>query len=49
MFVDGKNILFIANDVFLCRPEAIFAGENHIHFGEGLENYVTLPVIPPLN
>lgn len=23
-----------------------FAGQNHIHFGDGVENYVTLPVIP---
>ncbi|CAJ2507688.1 Uu.00g088740.m01.CDS01 [Anthostomella pinea] len=29
------------------RYPAKFAGQNHIHFGEGLENYVTLPVIPP--
>ncbi|KAI0122969.1 X-Pro dipeptidyl-peptidase C-terminal non-catalytic domain-containing protein [Xylariales sp. AK1849] len=29
------------------RPAAKFAGQNHIHFGEGLENYVTLPFIPP--
>ncbi|KAI0471636.1 X-Pro dipeptidyl-peptidase C-terminal non-catalytic domain-containing protein [Xylariaceae sp. FL0804] len=29
------------------RSKAKFAGQNHIHFGEGLENYVTLPVIPP--
>jgi hypothetical protein len=29
------------------RPPSKFAGENHIHFGEGLDNYVTLPVIPP--
>ncbi|KAK8101711.1 hypothetical protein PG999_012085 [Apiospora kogelbergensis] len=28
------------------RPASKFAGQNHIHFGEGLENYVTLPVIP---
>ncbi|KAK0741128.1 X-Pro dipeptidyl-peptidase C-terminal non-catalytic domain-containing protein [Schizothecium vesticola] len=29
------------------RPASRFAGKNSIHFGEGLENYVTLPVIPP--
>lgn len=29
------------------RPPSKFAGENRIHFGEGLDNYVTLPVIPP--
>ncbi|KAH6649133.1 X-Pro dipeptidyl-peptidase C-terminal non-catalytic domain-containing protein [Truncatella angustata] len=29
------------------RPSSKFAGRNHIHFGENLENYVTLPVIPP--
>lgn len=34
---------------FLCRPPSIFAGENHIHFGEGMDNYVTLPIIPPPN
>lgn len=28
------------------RPRARFAGLNHVHFGEGLENYVTVPVIP---
>ncbi|KAK8067055.1 X-Pro dipeptidyl-peptidase [Apiospora hydei] len=28
------------------RPTSKFAGQNHIHFGDGLENYVTLPVIP---
>ncbi|ORY71827.1 X-Pro dipeptidyl-peptidase C-terminal non-catalytic domain-containing protein [Pseudomassariella vexata] len=29
------------------RSTARFAGQNHIHFGGRLENYVTLPVIPP--
>ncbi|KAI1337459.1 X-Pro dipeptidyl-peptidase C-terminal non-catalytic domain-containing protein [Xylariaceae sp. FL0016] len=29
------------------RPKEKFGGQNHIHFGEGLENYVVLPVIPP--
>ncbi|KAK0635367.1 X-Pro dipeptidyl-peptidase C-terminal non-catalytic domain-containing protein [Bombardia bombarda] len=29
------------------RPPARFAGQNHIHFGDGLDNYVTMPVIPP--
>ncbi|OIW29732.1 X-Pro dipeptidyl-peptidase C-terminal non-catalytic domain-containing protein [Coniochaeta ligniaria NRRL 30616] len=29
------------------RPASKFAGVNHIHFGDGLENFVTLPVIPP--
>ncbi|KAI1503557.1 X-Pro dipeptidyl-peptidase C-terminal non-catalytic domain-containing protein [Biscogniauxia marginata] len=29
------------------RPPSKFAGQNHINFGEGLENYVTFPVIPP--
>ncbi|CAM1508472.1 Fc.00g053200.m01.CDS01 [Cosmosporella sp. VM-42] len=28
------------------RPASKFAGSNSIHFGDGLENYVTLPVIP---
>lgn len=28
------------------RPLEIFQGVNHIHFGDGLENYVLLPVIP---
>jgi len=28
------------------RPKEIFSGMNSIHFGEGLENYVTLPIIP---
>jgi predicted acyl esterase len=28
------------------RPKSRFAGMNHLHFGEGLENYVTLPIIP---
>lgn len=28
------------------RSEEVFAGDNHIHFGEGMENYVVLPVIP---
>jgi predicted acyl esterase len=28
------------------RPVEKFHGLNHIHFGEGLENYVLLPVIP---
>ncbi|KAH7146513.1 X-Pro dipeptidyl-peptidase protein-like protein [Dactylonectria macrodidyma] len=31
------------------RPEAIFKGTNSIHFGEGRENYVTLPIIPPVS
>jgi predicted acyl esterase len=28
------------------RPESKFGGMNHIHFGDGLHNYVTLPIIP---
>lgn len=28
------------------RPKEIFSGLNNIHFGEGLENYVTLPIVP---
>lgn len=28
------------------RSRAKFAGLNHIHFGKGLENFVTLPIIP---
>jgi len=28
------------------RPKSKFAGGNHVHFGEGLENYITLPIIP---
>ncbi|KAH8679517.1 X-Pro dipeptidyl-peptidase protein-like protein [Tricladium varicosporioides] len=28
------------------RPKSKFAGTNHIHFDEGTENYVTLPIIP---
>jgi predicted acyl esterase len=28
------------------RPRTKFAGRRNIHFGSGLENYVTLPVIP---
>ncbi|KIN09137.1 hypothetical protein OIDMADRAFT_100488 [Oidiodendron maius Zn] len=28
------------------RSEAKFAGMNHLHFDDGLENYVVLPVIP---
>jgi len=28
------------------RPRGKFAGMNNIHFGQGLENYVTLPIIP---
>jgi hypothetical protein len=30
-----------------CRSEEKFSGKNNIHFGEGLENYVTLPVVQP--
>lgn len=29
------------------RSEKVFAGMNHLHFGEGRVNYVVLPVIPP--
>ncbi|KAH8891374.1 X-Pro dipeptidyl-peptidase C-terminal non-catalytic domain-containing protein [Thozetella sp. PMI_491] len=29
------------------RAPSKFAGLNHVHFGGGYENYVTLPVIPP--
>ena len=28
------------------RPASKFAGHNSIHFGDGFENYVTLPIIP---
>lgn len=34
-------------DKLINRPAEKFKGKNHIHFGDGLENYVTLPVIPP--
>ncbi|KAK3351021.1 Alpha/Beta hydrolase protein [Neurospora tetraspora] len=30
------------------RPGSKFAGQNHIHFGDGFDNYVTLPIIPEL-
>ncbi|KAI0595643.1 X-Pro dipeptidyl-peptidase C-terminal non-catalytic domain-containing protein [Biscogniauxia sp. FL1348] len=30
------------------RPPSKFSGWNHINFGEAMENYVTLPVIPPI-
>ncbi|RDL31065.1 Uncharacterized protein BP5553_09854 [Venustampulla echinocandica] len=30
----------------LDRPRGKFAGRNHVHFGRGMENYVTLPIIP---
>ncbi|KAF7528407.1 hypothetical protein G7054_g10158 [Neopestalotiopsis clavispora] len=29
------------------RPESVFGGYNSLHFGPGVENYVTLPIIPP--
>lgn len=29
------------------RSVEVFAGVNNLHFGEGVENYVTLPIIPP--
>jgi hypothetical protein len=29
------------------RSQEVFRGFNHIHFGPRLENYVTLPIIPP--
>ncbi|PVH82822.1 X-Pro dipeptidyl-peptidase protein-like protein [Cadophora sp. DSE1049] len=28
------------------RPKEKFSGKNNVHFGEGLENYVTLPIVP---
>ncbi|KAK3403481.1 Alpha/Beta hydrolase protein [Sordaria brevicollis] len=31
------------------RPFNKFAGKNRIHFGQGFENYVTLPIIPGPN
>jgi predicted acyl esterase len=29
------------------RSEEVFGGFNHLHFGPGVKNYVTLPIIPP--
>jgi predicted acyl esterase len=29
------------------RGEEVFAGLNHLHFGEKFVNYVTLPIVPP--
>ncbi|KAF0323017.1 x-pro dipeptidyl-peptidase (s15 family) protein [Colletotrichum asianum] len=29
------------------RPHSIFGGQNSIHFGNGYENYVVMPIIPP--
>ncbi|KAE9577533.1 hypothetical protein CGMCC3_g6431 [Colletotrichum fructicola] len=40
----GSGIFQHSSDVD--RPAIKFAGLNNIHFGQGLENYVTLPVIP---
>jgi predicted acyl esterase len=31
----------------MCRPDIIFKGLNHIHFGKDTKNYIRLPVIPP--
>ncbi|KAL6247713.1 hypothetical protein RBB50_005061 [Rhinocladiella similis] len=28
------------------RSEAIFAGDNHLHFGKGYENWLLMPVVP---
>lgn len=28
------------------RPESTFKGENRLHFGKGLDNYLLAPVIP---
>ncbi|KAL4735880.1 Alpha/Beta hydrolase protein [Aspergillus similis] len=29
------------------RPPEVFQGTNYLHFGQGMENYLTLPIIPP--
>ncbi|KAI5849167.1 Alpha/Beta hydrolase protein [Tricharina praecox] len=40
----GSSI-FLHNEI-TDRPEKIFRGRNHLHFGPKFHNYVTLPVIP---
>jgi hypothetical protein len=35
------NVLTLRN-----RPKSKFTGLNYVHFGDGLENYITLPIIP---
>ncbi|ETS85192.1 hypothetical protein PFICI_03217 [Pestalotiopsis fici W106-1] len=29
------------------RSKSVFGGQNSLHFGPGVENYITLPIIPP--
>ncbi len=41
----GSGIFTHTNPVD--RSIGKFSGMNNLHFGEGLENYVTLPIIPP--
>ena len=31
---------------YLNRATSKLAGMNHIHFGKGVENYLTVPIIP---
>ncbi|KAJ5524321.1 alpha/beta-hydrolase [Penicillium frequentans] len=40
--------LFKQNSPTDRSPEK-FQGQNHLHFGKELENYVTLPIIPPIS
>jgi hypothetical protein len=44
---DTQGSGIFSHDSETDRPKERFAGMNRICFGEGAENYVTLPVIPP--
>ncbi|EMC95494.1 hypothetical protein BAUCODRAFT_543523 [Baudoinia panamericana UAMH 10762] len=44
---DLKNAGLFKHDHPEDRPVSTFGGANHIHFGPSVENYVTLPIIPP--
>ncbi|KAJ9611855.1 hypothetical protein H2204_015132 [Knufia peltigerae] len=45
---DSQGSGLFSHDNPVDRPASKLAGLNHIHFGDGLLNYVVLPVIPPL-
>jgi predicted acyl esterase len=42
---DTQGCGVFQHDSELDRPRTRFSGQNHVHFGRGIENYVTLPII----
>ncbi|KAK5047265.1 hypothetical protein LTR84_006787 [Exophiala bonariae] len=46
---DTRNSGLFTHDNPVDRPASRLAGLNYVHFGDGILNYVVLPIMPPAN